>query len=285
MNRRKRDRTIDHVVGDFNVDGALVAEAGVDDADDFGGGALFVEKHGAGDGDFVVNPSLGFESFYFVMEQRIFLAVFSSRSAGDDDDGRFFGIGAGDGVDHVQAADAVGDAGEADAVEAGIRIGGETGAGFVGHGDGLDGRFVEPREGGECEVAGDAEGVLDAAGVEIGEEELAEGEMGGSGHGSYRKYRMRDGGVGEGERRGFGGFVRRRRIFGDWFIIIGGGVSWGGFGWDFGGFVSLDLICRPGGGERRTTKAQRHKEEQENGWVRFVRERFLLCDLVTWWLN
>jgi hypothetical protein len=81
------------------------------------------------------------------------------------------------------------------------------------------------------------------------------------------------------------GFVRGSGFIGDWFIVTGGYGSWGGFGWDCGGFVSLDLSCRPGGGERRTTKAQRHKAAEEAGWVRFVREGFLLCDLVTWWLN
>ncbi len=146
-----------------------------------------------------------------MVEEWVFFAVLSAGGAGDDDDGGFFGVGAGDGVEHVQAADAVGDAGQADAVDAGVSVGGEAGAGLVGHGDVLDGGFVEPGEGGEGEVAGDAEGMAYAEGVEVGEEELAEGEMVGFGHRSLGSFCYFAWLMGRGERRravgGFGGLV------------------------------------------------------------------------------
>ena len=88
---------------DFDVDGAFVLEAGFDAATDLGGGGIFVEQHGRGDGDFFIDPALGFERFDFVMQQGITLAVFAAGGAADDDDGRFFGICAGDGVEGVES--------------------------------------------------------------------------------------------------------------------------------------------------------------------------------------
>ena len=136
--RRDGNDAVDDVVGDFDVDGAFVLEAGVDASCDFGGGGLFVEENRAGNRDFVVDASLGFEGFDFVVQERIGFAIFDARAAGDDDDGGFLGVGAGDGVEDVESADAVGDADQADAVEAGVGVGGEAGAGLVGHGDGFD---------------------------------------------------------------------------------------------------------------------------------------------------
>jgi hypothetical protein len=74
-----------------------------------------------------------------VVQERVFFTIFSAGRAADDDDGRFFGERAGDGVEDIEAADAVGDADQADAVDARIGIGGEASAGLVRHGDGFDG--------------------------------------------------------------------------------------------------------------------------------------------------
>ena len=103
-----------------------------------GRGGLFVEKNCRGDGDFIVHALLRLEGFHLVMQQRVLLPVLHARPAGDDDDRALFRVRAGDGVEDVQAADAVGHADQADAVEARIRVGGEAGAGLVGHGDRLD---------------------------------------------------------------------------------------------------------------------------------------------------
>src|SRR5262245_42811392 len=92
------DHAIDDVVGDFDVDGAFVLQAGFDAADDLGGGGLFIQQDCRGDGDLIVDAFLGFEGFDFVVQERVFLAIFDARSAGNDDDGGFFGVGAGDGV-------------------------------------------------------------------------------------------------------------------------------------------------------------------------------------------
>lgn len=139
---------------------------------------LVVEENGAGDGDFVVNAALGIESFDLVMKKRIFLPVFPAGGATDNHDGRFFGIGAGDGVENVKSTDAIGDTDQADAVQARISIGGEASAGLVGHRNVFDLGFFEPRECGESEIARNAKAVTDAAAVEVFEEELTQGHGG-----------------------------------------------------------------------------------------------------------
>ena len=117
---------IHHVVRHFDVNRSLVPQAGLDAADDFRRGALFIEQHRARDGDFVVNAPLRLERLHLVMKERIFLAIFSPGRAAHDDHRRFLRIGAGDGVENVEPAHAVGDADQPDAVDARVGIGGET---------------------------------------------------------------------------------------------------------------------------------------------------------------
>ena len=57
------------------------------------------------------------------MEERIFFAVFAARCAAHDHNRRFFRIRAGDRVQHVQTTDAIGNADEADSVDARIGVG------------------------------------------------------------------------------------------------------------------------------------------------------------------
>ena len=139
---------------------------------------MFVEQDGAGDGDFIIDAALGFEGFDLVMKERIFFAIFAAGGTGDDDDGGFFSIGAGNGIEDVEAADAVGHADQADAVDAGVGVGGEAGTGLVGHGD-VRISICRARQKWQSEVAGDAEGVADAAAVKIFEKKLPHGMFAG----------------------------------------------------------------------------------------------------------
>jgi hypothetical protein len=166
---------IHHVVRHFDVNGSLVPQAGLDAADDFRRGALFIEQHRAGDGHFIVDPALRLERLHFVMKQRILFAVLSPRRAAHDDNWRFFRVRAGDCVEDVKPAHAISDTHQPDAVDARVGISGESRAGFVRHRDALDFRFFEPREGGESEIARNAEAVTDAAAVKVFEEELTQG--------------------------------------------------------------------------------------------------------------
>lgn len=107
------------------------------------------------------------------MKERVLLAVFPPGRTADNYDGRFFGIRAGDGVEDVEPAHAVGHTHQTNAVNARISVGSEAGAGLMGHGDALDFGLFEPGESGEGEVPGNAEAMTDAAAVKIVEEELS----------------------------------------------------------------------------------------------------------------
>ena len=175
---RRGNFAIHHVVRHFDVNRPLVPQTGLDAADDFGGGALFIEQHRAGDGDFIIDAALRLEGLHFVMKQGILFAIFSPRRAADDDNGRFFRVGAGDCVEDVEPAHAISDADQPDAVDARVGVGGEAGAGFVRHRDALDFGFFEPGKGGQGKIAGNAEAVTDAAAVKIFEEKLTQGHGG-----------------------------------------------------------------------------------------------------------
>jgi hypothetical protein len=108
------------------------------------------------------------------MEQRIFFAILPARRATDYDDRRFLGVRASDRVENVEAANAVGNANEPNAVHARVSICGESGARLVGHGHALDFGFLKPGESRKREVARDAEAVADSAAMQVLEKELAE---------------------------------------------------------------------------------------------------------------
>src|SRR5262245_10700187 len=79
--------------------------------------------------------------------------------AGQQDDGRAFCICARNGIDAVQAAHAIRDAGGADSVDAGIGIGSEPGAVFTGRPDVSDGGTFDELIEREHVIAGNTEDV------------------------------------------------------------------------------------------------------------------------------
>ncbi len=85
----------------FNIDRALVLEAGFDAAHDLGRGAVLIQQNGRRDRYLVVHAALGFECLDLVVQQRVFLAILAARRAADDDHRRFLGVGAGDRVQYV----------------------------------------------------------------------------------------------------------------------------------------------------------------------------------------
>ena len=168
-----RNFTVDHIVRNFDIDGTFVAQASLNAADNFGRGALLIEEDGARDRDFIVDAALRVESFDLVMQKRIFLAVFSAGRATDDDDGRFFGVGAGNGIEDIQSAHAISDADQTDAVDAGISVSREAGAGLVGHGDAPDPGLFQPGKCRQREVARNTETMTNASAIQIFEEKFA----------------------------------------------------------------------------------------------------------------
>ena len=124
-----RNFAIDHVVRHFDVNRTLVAQTRLDATNNFGSSALFIEQHRACDGDLVVNAALRLERFHLVMKERIFLAIFAPGSAAHHHHRRFFRICAGNRIQNIESADAIGHANQTDPVDARISISGKTRAG------------------------------------------------------------------------------------------------------------------------------------------------------------
>ena len=111
---------------------------------------------------------LGVEVLHLVVEERIVEAFTQARRAGNDHHRRFFGIGPGDRVAEAQSAHAIGDADRADAVDAGVGVGGEAGAVLAGAADQSQPALFQLRVEGKDVIARNAEHVaharLEAAG-------------------------------------------------------------------------------------------------------------------------
>ena len=167
-----RNLAIDHVVWHFDVDRTFVTQTGFDATNNLGSSPLFIEQDCAGDGDLIVDPALGFKRFYLVMEERIFLSILASRRAADHHDRRFFGIGAGNGVQNIESADAVGHTDQTDSIDTRIGVSRKASRRFMRHGDALDLGLVEPCESGQSEVTGNAERMPHATAIEVFEQEF-----------------------------------------------------------------------------------------------------------------
>ena len=165
---------MDHVARDLDVDRPLVAGAGGEHAIDFAEGGERIVQLGARTAELFEDVVLRAKVADHVVEQRIVHSLAQAGRAGDHDDGRLLGIGAGDRVAHAQAADAVGDAERAHAVDAGVGVGGETGAVFARAADGLDRALFEHRVEGQDVVAGNAEDVADAVVLQAADEVFAD---------------------------------------------------------------------------------------------------------------
>ncbi len=110
-------------------------------------------------GDLLEHGKLGVDRARLVMQQQAAGAFARPRRAGDDDDRRALGIGAGDRVDEVEGACAIGDDGDAQARMIARRgVGGEADRRLVAQGEpGKNAALFHLLEKGEHEVAGNAE--------------------------------------------------------------------------------------------------------------------------------
>ncbi len=82
--------------------------------------------------------------------------------AGEEHHRRPFSIGAGNGIDGVETADAIGDADRSDPVDTGVRVCGKSGAVFARGSDVFDGRGFDQLIQREHIVAGYAEDMPDS---------------------------------------------------------------------------------------------------------------------------
>ena len=87
-----------HVPREFDINGALVTEAGMKNAIDFLEGSLRIAEHSGSDSQLLEDFLLSIELADFVVEQRVFLALANAGRAADDNDRAFFGKSAGGGV-------------------------------------------------------------------------------------------------------------------------------------------------------------------------------------------
>ena len=182
-----RNFAIDHVVRHFDVNRPFVAQAGFNATNNLRRGPLLIQQHGAGDRDFVINSPLGFEGFHLVMKKRILFSIFPARRAADHHDRGFFCIRARDSVQNIETADAVGHADQANAIDAGVGIGGESRAGSWVMVTLWIFDFSSQAKVGKSEVAGNAETVADAPAIKVFEKKLPRGMVGGKQSGEERE--------------------------------------------------------------------------------------------------
>jgi len=123
--------------------------------------------------DFIVNSTLRLERFHLVVEERIFFAILSARSAAHHDNRRLLGIRPSGRVQNIESADALRDANQTDPIDAGVSVCGKTRSGLVRHRDILDLRFIQPGKCRQGKVPWNTETVAEAAPVEVFEQKLA----------------------------------------------------------------------------------------------------------------
>ena len=174
IGRRNRRPHVDHVAGDLDVNWPFEAGAGGEYPVDFAESSERIVELGARATESLEDVVLCAKVSHHVVEQRIVNSLAQAGRTGDHHDGRLLGVSPGDRIANAQAADAVGDAERAHAVDAGIGIGGESGAVFAGAADGLDRALFEHRVERQHVVAGDAEDVADAVVLKAAEKVFAD---------------------------------------------------------------------------------------------------------------
>ena len=162
-----------HVARNFDVDRAACAAR--QHAVDLARRGFRIIQNGGADGQFLEYLLLRIEGADLVMEERVGDALFRARRAGDDDDRRAFGVGLGDGIGDLQAADRIGDAGRTKSLEPRVRIRRETRALLVAGVDDLERTLLHLVEEGEHIVAGNTEDVADSLLAEAADQIAADG--------------------------------------------------------------------------------------------------------------
>ena len=152
---------VDLVAGDLQVDRPLVPERRLEHPVDLVEGRQRVVEHGRGDRDLLEDLELRLEPLDLVVQERVPRPLREPRRAAQHDHRRLLRISAGDAVAEREPADAVGHADATQAVQPGVRVGGEPGGVFARHADDLKRPVFEHLVEGQNVVAGDAEDVPD----------------------------------------------------------------------------------------------------------------------------
>ena len=153
-----------HVARQLEIDRPGLVDGGGEHAGDLGrrGGGVVEPRLGAG--DLLVDAELRVERAALMVQQEARAALGPAGGAGDHDHRRLLGEGAGDRVDQVEGAGAVGDRGHADrAAEPPGGIGGEAHGRLVAQRvQRQDAALLDHLEERQREVAGDAEDLAGA---------------------------------------------------------------------------------------------------------------------------
>ncbi len=173
---RHLDGALHHVAVDLEVAGPLLAPDRAHHAIDLVRDTARIVENGRGTADLVVDAELRLDLLRLVMDELPELALLLARPAAHDQDRHPFRERPGDGVHHVVAAGAVGDADDADAARgARVAVGGEADARLVRQGHDLEpARAPELEEQVDHEVARNAEQMRDPDLLEIRDQEVAD---------------------------------------------------------------------------------------------------------------
>lgn len=121
------DHHIDFVPMDLQITGPSFPQDRLDHFVDLFGGPVRIVDDLRRAGQLFIDVELRFDLFGLMMDENAELSFFLSRSAGDDQDRDLLGEGAGDRIDHVEPAGAVGDADDAELSGAPrVAVGGEA---------------------------------------------------------------------------------------------------------------------------------------------------------------
>ncbi len=114
--RERADVGEHHVARHFEIDRPLELERHLDGLANLRRGRARIVEHRAELGDFLINLELRVVRLHLVMHLHAEALLRFARAAGDDDQRRFFGVRARDGVEQIEAAGAVRDDADAEAV-------------------------------------------------------------------------------------------------------------------------------------------------------------------------
>jgi hypothetical protein len=152
----------DDITRQLDVPRALQPADGVEDPVDLTWRVLRRIQDGRRGRQLLKHLELRVVAAHLVVDQRVALPLAEPRRATDDEDRRLFGVRLPSRVRHLQPADAVGDADDAQTPQPGIGVGGEARALLVAGGDQCQRRFLQILHEAENEVPRHAKDVLDA---------------------------------------------------------------------------------------------------------------------------
>ena len=157
-----------HIARDLDIDRQRQAERGIEHPGDFAGRGRGVVEPGAGAGDVAVDLHLAVQRLALMVQQQTAPQLVGAGRAGDHHQRALFRIGAVDRVDQIERAGAIGDRGDPQGLaDPRRRIRREADPRLVAQGvQRQDARLLDHLEKRQRKIAGNAENMFRAAGLE-----------------------------------------------------------------------------------------------------------------------